>query len=67
MRMKERIEEKLKMNIERILEKEELVPSDVAILKEELSRIELEENKEINKEKYEEAMKLIIGNGFSSN
>ena len=65
--MKERIEEKLKMNIERILEKEELVPSDVAILKEELSRIELEENKEINKEKYEEAMKLIIGNGFSSN
>lgn len=65
--MKERIEEKLQMNIERILEKEELAPSDVAILKEELSRIELEENREVNKEKYEEAMKLIIGNGFSSN
>lgn len=65
--MKERIEEKLQNNIERILEKEELAPSDVAILKEELSRIELEENKEANKEKYEEAMKLIIGNGFSNN
>ena len=65
--MKERIEEKLQMNIERILEKEELAPSDVAILKEELSRLELEENRENNKEKYEEVMKLIIGNGFSSN
>ena len=65
--MKEKIEEKLQKNIERILEKEELIPSDVAILKEELNRLELEENREANKEKYEEAMKLIIGNGFSSN
>ena len=49
--MKERIEEKLEKNIERILEKEELTSSDVAILKEKLSDIKYEETKEEDEEK----------------
>ena len=44
--MKERIEEKLKENIERILSKEELDRFDVAILKDELCKIKREEDLE---------------------
>lgn len=43
--MKEKIEQKLQENIERILEKKELLPTDVAILKEKLSEIKAEETK----------------------
>lgn len=43
--MKERIEQKLIENIERILNKEELSSSDVAILEEKLSKLEYEERK----------------------
>lgn len=53
--MKKRIEEKLEKNIERILGKEELLPSDVAILKEKLSEIERNEEQ---KEKMEKDEKL---------
>lgn len=56
--MKEKIEEKLKKNIERILEKEELLPTDVAILKERLSEIKLEETKEEDENKRKELMQL---------
>ena len=58
--MKERIEEKLEKNIERILEKEELTSSDVAILKEKLSDIKYEETKEEDEEKRKELMKMFI-------
>lgn len=44
--MKERIEEKLKENIERILNKEELDRFDVAILKDELCKIKRDEDLE---------------------
>lgn len=64
--MKERIEEKLQKNIERILEKEELLPSDVAILKEELSNIKFEENKEKEDEKTKEMLNMMFSNGFSN-
>lgn len=57
--MKERIEEKLKENIERILSKEELLPTDVAILKEKLSEIKAEETKEEEEEKRKEMINLI--------
>lgn len=64
--MKERIEEKLQKNIERILAKEELTPSDVAILKEKLSDIKFEENKEEDEAKRKELMEMFINtNSFS--
>ena len=56
--MKEVIEKKLEENIERILAKTELLPSDVAILKEELTRIEFEENKEENDKKQKELLEI---------
>lgn len=56
--MKERIEEKLEENIERILSKEELLPTDVAILKEKLSEIKLEEHKEDEELKKKELMNM---------
>ena len=65
--MKERIEEKLQKNIERILEKEELTPSDVAILKEKLSDIKFEESKEEDETKRKEIMEILMSNsGFGS-
>ena len=57
--MKERIEEKLEKNIERILEKDELLPTDVAILKEKLSEIKSEETKEEEETKRKEMLDLI--------
>ena len=57
--MKERIEEKLEKNIERILAKEELLPTDVAILKEKLSEIKLEETKEEDEAKRKETMEML--------
>ena len=57
--MKEKIEEKLEKNIERILMKEELLPTDVAILKEKLNEIKLEEDKETSEEKKKELMELM--------
>lgn len=63
--MKERIEEKLKENIEKILSKEELLPTDVAILKEKLNDIEREKNKEKDEEKRKEMMNLLLEGGFS--
>lgn len=57
--MKEKIEEKLKENIERILSKEELLPTDVAILKEKLSEIKIEETKEEEETKRKEMLELI--------
>lgn len=65
--MKERIETKLEENIERILNKEELSATDVAILKEKLADIKMEENEEANEEKRKEIMNLIIdGGGFGT-
>lgn len=58
--MKERIEEKLERNIERILNKEELSATDVAILKEKLAEIKIEENKEIDEQKRKELMNFIM-------
>lgn len=58
--MKEKIIEKLEKNIERILEKEELTSSDVAILKEKLSEIKYEETKEDDEAKRKELMKMFI-------
>lgn len=63
--MKERIEEKLEGNIERILEKEELSATDVAILKEKLEEIKREEHKEIDDDKRKEMMNLLLDGGFS--
>lgn len=66
--MKERIETKLEENIERILNKEELSATDVAILREKLADIKMEENKVLDEEKRKEIMNLIIGDGgFGSN
>ncbi len=65
--MKERIEEKLEKNIERILEKEELTSSDVAILKEKLSDIKYEETKEEDEEKRKELMKMLIDTNSFAN
>ena len=65
--MKERIEEKLESNIERILNKEELSATDVAILKEKLADIKTEEHKEADEEKRKEIMNLIMDGGFGSN
>lgn len=58
--MKEKIIERLEKNIERILEKEELTSSDVAILKEKLSDIKYEETKAEDEEKRKELMKMFI-------
>lgn len=63
--MKERIEEKLENNIERILGKEELSATDVAILKEKLADIKNEENKEIGEERRKEMLNLFMDNGFA--
>jgi hypothetical protein len=57
--MKERIETKLEENIERILAKEELLPTDVAILKEKLSEIKSEETKVEEEAKRKEMLDLI--------
>lgn len=57
--MKERIEEKLEKNIERILAKEELLPTDVAILKEKLSEIKAEETKAEDETKRKEMLDLV--------
>ena len=65
--MKERIEEKLEKNIERILEKEELTSSDVAILKEKLSDIKYEETKAEDEEKRKELMKMLIDTNSFAN
>lgn len=65
--MKDKIEEKLEKNIERILEKEELTPSDVAILKEKLADIKYEENKEEQEAKNKELMAMLMDNvGFTN-
>jgi len=65
--MKDRIEEKLEKNIEKILEKEELTPSDVAILKEKLADIKYEENKEEQEAKNKELMAMLMNNvGFAN-
>ena len=56
--MKEQIENKLQENLERILNKEELLPSDVAILKEKLAEIKLEETKEQDETKKKELMDM---------
>lgn len=63
--MKERIEEKLEGNIERILGKEELSATDVAILREKLEEIKREEHKEIDDDKRKEMMNLLLDGGFS--
>ena len=60
--MKDKIEEKLEKNIERILGKEELTPSDVAILKEKLADIKFEENKEEQEAKSKELMAMLMDN-----
>ncbi len=57
--MKEKIEEKLEKNIERILAKEELLPTDVAILKEKLNEIKTEETKEEDEKKRKEMLDLV--------
>lgn len=56
--MKEKIEEKLNKNIERILEKDELLPTDVAILKEKLNEIKTEETEKNTEEKKKEMVNL---------
>lgn len=63
--MKERIEEKLEGNIERILGKEELSASDVAILKETLEELKREENKEKEDKRMKEMMNMLAEGGFS--
>ena len=65
--MKEKIIEKLEKNIERILEKEELTSSDVAILKEKLTDIKYEETKEEDEEKRKELMKMLIDTNSFAN
>jgi len=60
--MKERIEEKLEKNIERILAKEELLPTDVAILKEKLNEIKVEETKEEEEAKRKEMLDVLTKN-----
>lgn len=62
--MKERIEEKLEGNIERILGKEELSATDVAILKERLQEIKNEENKEKNEAHKQEMLNLLSNSMF---
>lgn len=56
--MKEEIEEKLNKNIERILAKDELLPTDVAILKEKLNEIKTEETEKNTEEKKKEMVNL---------
>ena len=62
--MKERIEEKLEGNIERILGKEELSATDVAILKEKLDEIIREENKEKEETRKKDMINLLSEGGF---
>ena len=62
--MKERIEEKLEGNIERILGKEELSATDVAILKERLQEIKDDENKEKNNINKQEMINLLSNSMF---
>lgn len=62
--MKERIEEKLEGNIERILGKEELSATDVAILKERLQEIKDKENKEKNDINRQEMINLLSNSMF---
>ena len=62
--MKERIEEKLESNIERILGKEELSASDVAILKETLEELKREENKEKEDKRMKEMMNMLAEGVF---
>ena len=62
--MKEKIKEKLEKNIERILAKEELLPTDVAILREKLQDIISEENEEEVKAKQKEMMEMFLNNNF---
>lgn len=62
--MKERIEEKLEGNVERILGKEELSATDVAILKERLQEIKNEENKEKNDAHKQEMLNLLSNSMF---
>lgn len=57
--MKEKIEEKLESNIERILAKEELLPTDVAILKEKLAEIKAEETREEEEAKRKEMLEAL--------
>ena len=57
--MKEKIIEKLEGNIERILNKEELSATDVAILKEKLGEIKREEDEENKEEKKKEMMSML--------
>lgn len=65
--MKEKIEKKLQENIERILNKEELTSSDVAILKEKISDIKFEENKEEEEIKKKELMEMFFNtNNFTN-
>lgn len=52
--MKERIEKKLKENVERILEKERLLPTDVEMLRDELDEIKEKEFK--RKQAFDEVM-----------
>ena len=65
--MKEKIEEKLQKNIERILTKEELSATDVAILKEELARINIEKNKEKDNGIMKEMLKLLANEDYIAN
>jgi hypothetical protein len=60
--MKEKIKKKLKENIERILNKEELSYEDTKLLKAELYDLEKAENREENEEK----MKALVNGMFSS-
>jgi hypothetical protein len=58
--MKEKIEKKLKENIERILMKEELTFEDTQILNNELLKLNQEENKAENEEKRKQAYESLI-------
>lgn len=57
--MKEKIEEKLNENIERILNKEELSGVDVAILEEKLSKIKADENKVESDKRMKDMLELL--------
>lgn len=58
--MKEKIQKKLEENIERILKKEELSASDVAILEEKLSKLEYEEQKPKMNERLKTMVESVI-------
>ena len=65
--MKERIEEKLEKNIERILEKEELTSSDVAILKDKLVDIKQQKEKKDDEQKMKQLMEILIDTNSFAN